>query len=196
MPQKGGQDRGPTDAGRRLFDLSLGELLMVAVLAIVFIGPDDLPKMMRIAGRYYAKIRRASDDLRRAFNAEVAKVEAEERREEMRRRREEMERRRAELQAKAQEKAVDPTQSNAPVPSAGDPVPSPAVGEGAAPAEAVDAPIPRLARHLPAEDSFPAHTEDGRLVSTDSPAEPNLQLLPPDPRLPDDAAPRILPTES
>ncbi|HNC96385.1 MAG TPA: hypothetical protein PLA94_16100 [Myxococcota bacterium] len=171
-----------------MFDLSLGELMMIAVLAIVFIGPDDLPKMMRIAGRYYAKIRRASDDLRRAFNAEVAKVEAEERREEMRRRREEMERRRAELQAKAQEKAVDPTQINADVPVV--PPAAPGASTEADPA------VPRLARHLPAADSIPAHTEDGRLLPEPPPAEPNPQLLPPDPRLPDDAAPRILPTES
>ncbi len=169
---------------------------MIAVLAIVFIGPDDLPKMMRIAGRYYAKIRRASDDLRRAFNAEVAKVEAEERREEMRRRREEMERRRAELQAKAQEKAVDPTQSNAAIPSESDPHPRPAVTEGAPPVEEGEAPIPRLARHLPTGEDLPAHTEDGRLVSAGSSPGTNPLLLPPDPRLPDDAAPRILPGES
>ena len=191
MPQKDGRDRGPTDAGRRLFDLSLGELLMIAVLAIVFIGPDDLPKMMRLAGRYYAKIRRASDDLRRAFNAEVAKVEAEERREEMRRRREEMERRRAELQAKAQEKAVDPTQINADVPP-----PQPVEAAAAATPEATEVPIPRLARHLPTADALPAHTEDGRLLPETAPVEENPQLIPPDPRLPDDAAPRILPTES
>lgn len=190
MPQKDGRDTGPTDAGRRLFDLSLGELLMIAVLAIVFIGPDDLPKMMRLAGRYYAKIRRASDDLRRAFNAEVAKVEAEERRDEMRRRREEMERRRAELQAKAQENAVDPTQINS------NPPPLPP-GEATTPPapDAAEVPVPRGARHLPSAEPMPAHTEDGRLLPDPAPAEENPQLIPPDPRLPDDAAPRILPTE-
>jgi Tat protein translocase TatB subunit len=79
------------------FDVGFQELVVIAVLILLFIPPDDLPKLMRVLGRYYAKIRRASDDLRRAFNAEVAKVEAEERREELARRREEMAKRRAEV---------------------------------------------------------------------------------------------------
>lgn len=172
------RDRRSRFAGRRLFDLSLGELLMIGVLAIVFIGPDDLPKMMRLAGRYYAKIRRASDDLRRAFNAEVAKVEAEERREEMRRRREEMEKRRAELQAKLQEDSRDPTKA----------------------AEVVEAPLEegaRNPRHLPdpamkLPELPPAEAPEPGALS--DPADPRLLL--PDPRLPEDAAPRLMPPEN
>lgn len=139
-------------------------MLFVAVLAIVFIGPEDLPKMMRLAGRYYAKVRRASDELRRAFNTEVAKVEAEERREEMKRRREEMERRRAEANALAQaqlQNQARPTEA----PKAPEAVPETPVPESAAVETVPETPIP------PEDDAL---------------------LLPPDPRLPPDAAPRMM----
>jgi sec-independent protein translocase protein TatB len=71
-----------------LFDIGLQEMLVIAVLVVLFFPPDDLPALFRMAGRGYAKMRRASDDLRRAFNAEVARVENEQRMEDVRRRRE------------------------------------------------------------------------------------------------------------
>lgn len=78
-----------------MFDLGLGEMLVIAVLVIVFVGPDGLPDMMRVLGRFYGQMRRASDDLRRTFNAEVARVDADRRRDELRQRRLERERARA-----------------------------------------------------------------------------------------------------
>ncbi len=71
-----------------MFDIGLQEMLVIAVLVVLFFPPDDLPELFRMAGRAYAKARRASDDLRRAFNAEVARVENEQRMEDVRRRRE------------------------------------------------------------------------------------------------------------
>lgn len=44
---------------------------------------------MSVAGRYYGKVRRMSDDLRRAFNAEVARSEGDRRRAELEARRKE-----------------------------------------------------------------------------------------------------------
>lgn len=76
--------------------MSLGEMLVIGVLVLVFFRPEQLPDLMRHAGRLYGKVRGASDDLRRAFNTEVARVDADRRREELLRRREELARRRAE----------------------------------------------------------------------------------------------------
>ena len=73
-----------------MLNIGFGEMLVIAALALVFIGPDELPKAMRTMGRYYGKIRRMSDDLRRAFTLEIDRADAEERAEEIRRRREEM----------------------------------------------------------------------------------------------------------
>lgn len=84
-------------------NFGLTEMLLVGILVIVFVGPDDLPKLMRTLGRAYGKVRRASDELRRAFTLEVDRVEAESRAEQIRHRRKELlERRRANLE-KAQE---------------------------------------------------------------------------------------------
>ena len=87
-----------------MLNIGMAELMVIGVLVIVFVGPDDLPELMRWLGRGYGKLRRASDDLRRAFQLEVDKVDAEARAEEIERRRAEMqarrEARRAEIEAK------------------------------------------------------------------------------------------------
>lgn len=76
-----------------MLDFSLTEMLVVAAMVLVFVGPDDLPRLLSVLGKQYAKLRRASDELRRALNVEVAKFEAGERRDELRRRKEELEQR-------------------------------------------------------------------------------------------------------
>jgi sec-independent protein translocase protein TatB len=68
--------------------LGWGEIALIAALVLVFVGPADLPKLLRFLGRSYGKLRRASDDLRRTFTLEVDKVDAEARAEEIQRRRE------------------------------------------------------------------------------------------------------------
>lgn len=44
--------------------MSFGELLVVAVLGLVVLGPKELPKVLRTLGRTVAKLRRMSRDLR------------------------------------------------------------------------------------------------------------------------------------
>ena len=79
-------------------NFGLTEMLLIGILVIVFVGPDDLPKMLKTLGRAYGKIRRASYELRRAFTLEVDKVEADSRADEIRKRRQELlERRRANM---------------------------------------------------------------------------------------------------
>ena len=87
-----------------MFDIGLQEMLVIGVLVVLFFPPEDLPAFFRTAGRWYAKVRRASDDLRRAFNAEVARAEADMRLDDLRQRRE------AALAARADaERAPEPT---------------------------------------------------------------------------------------
>ena len=40
-----------------MFGVDTSELLLIAVIALVFIGPKDLPKAMRSVGRWVGKIR-------------------------------------------------------------------------------------------------------------------------------------------
>jgi len=55
------------------------EILIVVVLALVVVGPERLPIVVRYLGRQYGKLLRASQELRRAFVLEAERVDAEER---------------------------------------------------------------------------------------------------------------------
>src|SRR5680860_618071 len=61
-----------------MLDIGWSELLVVAVVAIVVVGPKDLPKRMRTFGFYAGKIRRAAGDFRRQFEDAMAESEADE----------------------------------------------------------------------------------------------------------------------
>jgi sec-independent protein translocase protein TatB len=75
--------------------------MLIGAVILVFVGPDRIPELMSVAGRYYGKVRRMSDDLRRAFNAEVARSESDRRRVELEARRKEVdEKRRAERESR------------------------------------------------------------------------------------------------
>ena len=43
-----------------MFDIGWSELLVIAVVAIVVVGPKDLPRLMRTFGHYAGKLRRAA----------------------------------------------------------------------------------------------------------------------------------------
>lgn len=47
-----------------MFGLSFGELIVLIVVAIVVIGPKDLPKILRKLGQWSGKMRRMALDLR------------------------------------------------------------------------------------------------------------------------------------
>jgi sec-independent protein translocase protein TatB len=47
-----------------VFGFSFSELIVVALVALVVMGPKDLPKMLRRLGQWAGKIRRAAADLR------------------------------------------------------------------------------------------------------------------------------------
>ena len=59
--------------------LGLGEILVICLVVLLVIGPDQLPQFLRSAGQMYGKIRRTSEELRRAFTSELDRSEAEER---------------------------------------------------------------------------------------------------------------------
>lgn len=61
-----------------MLDIGWSELLLVAIVAIVVVGPKELPKLMRTFGVYAGKIRRAAADFRRQFDDAIAESEADE----------------------------------------------------------------------------------------------------------------------
>ncbi len=49
-----------------MFDIGIGlsEILLLAVLVILVVGPEELPKLLRTVGRYIGQVKRVADDFR------------------------------------------------------------------------------------------------------------------------------------
>src|SRR5262245_46338105 len=61
-----------------MFDIGWSELLVIAVVAIVVVGPKELPKLMRSFGFYAGKFRRAAAEFRRQFDDAMREAELDE----------------------------------------------------------------------------------------------------------------------
>lgn len=61
-----------------MFDVGAGELLVILIVAVVVIGPKDLPLAMRTAGRWIGKMRRISAHFRSGIDTMVREAELEE----------------------------------------------------------------------------------------------------------------------
>jgi sec-independent protein translocase protein TatB len=99
-----------------MLNFGFGEILLILALALVVVGPDRLPEMVRFLGRQYGKLMRASNELRQAFVLEAERSEAERRADLLKERREAAraraqaarERVRAAAEAKAIEEGLSP----------------------------------------------------------------------------------------
>ena len=60
-----------------MFDIGWSELLVIAVIAIVVVGPKDLPRMMRNVGRYVGKAKSMARDFQSQFDDAVRDTEFE-----------------------------------------------------------------------------------------------------------------------
>ncbi len=61
-----------------LFDIAPSEMLLTAVLAVVFIGPKDMPRALRTAGKWIGKMRRVSGHFRSGIENIIREAELEE----------------------------------------------------------------------------------------------------------------------
>lgn len=48
-----------------MFGMSSGELLVIAIILLIAVGPDRMPTLMKAGGRALREFRKASQDLRR-----------------------------------------------------------------------------------------------------------------------------------
>ena len=60
-----------------MFDIGASELLLVVIVAIVVIGPKDLPFALRTAGRWIGKVRRVSAHFRSGIETMIREAELE-----------------------------------------------------------------------------------------------------------------------
>ena len=61
-----------------MFDIAPSEFLLFAFVALVVIGPKDLPKAMRVVGRFVGKARGMARHFRSGFDAMIREAELEE----------------------------------------------------------------------------------------------------------------------
>ncbi|MBX3578063.1 MAG: Sec-independent protein translocase protein TatB [Rhizobiaceae bacterium] len=58
-----------------MFDIGWTEMLVIAVVMIVVVGPKDLPKMLRTFGRTTSKLRAMAGDFQKQFNEALKEAE-------------------------------------------------------------------------------------------------------------------------
>jgi sec-independent protein translocase protein TatB len=58
-----------------MFGLSFGELAIIAILALLLLGPDRLPDAAKTLAKGLKELRRATDDLKEQIGTELSVVE-------------------------------------------------------------------------------------------------------------------------
>jgi sec-independent protein translocase protein TatB len=58
-----------------MLDVGWPELLVIAIVLVVVVGPKDLPRMLRTFGRSTAKLRSMANDFRRQFDEALKEAE-------------------------------------------------------------------------------------------------------------------------
>jgi sec-independent protein translocase protein TatB len=66
-----------------LFDFGWSEILLIGVVALVFIGPKDLPKALRVAGYWVRKARTLSREFQSSIDQMIREAELDEMREDL-----------------------------------------------------------------------------------------------------------------
>jgi len=66
-----------------LFDLGWSEILLIGTVALVFIGPKDLPKALRVAGFWVRKARTLSREFQSSIDQMIREAELDEMRQDL-----------------------------------------------------------------------------------------------------------------
>ncbi len=66
-----------------MFDFSWSEILLIALVALVVIGPKDLPRVLRAAGKWAAKARAVASEFRSSIDQMIRESELEQVRKEV-----------------------------------------------------------------------------------------------------------------
>ena len=61
-----------------MFDMSWGEVMVIGAVALIVIGPKDLPKALRTLGNMTAKVRRMASEFQSQFNEAMREAELDE----------------------------------------------------------------------------------------------------------------------
>lgn len=152
-----------------MLNFGIFEIVIICALALIFVGPERLPTMVRFLGRQYGKLMRASDELRRAFVLEAEREDAErraaalrKRREEARARAEEARKRAIEARERGEEPPVEPVERELRLPGV-------AEDEGQSPTTLAEAALAQSRSKLTEQDAL---TEAARSAGSPPAEEP------------------------
>jgi sec-independent protein translocase protein TatB len=53
------------------FGLSMGELMVIALVALIVVGPKDLPRMLRTVGRFVTRVRGMAGEFQRHLDSAI-----------------------------------------------------------------------------------------------------------------------------
>ncbi|GMN03241.1 Sec-independent protein translocase protein TatB [Erythrobacter sp. MTPC3] len=113
-----------------MFDIGAAELLVIVIVAILVIGPKEMPRAMRTAGRWIGQVRKVSAHFRTGIDAMVREAELED----------------MEKKWKAQNEAIMKRTADASESDAGEPVMTgpPPVAAESGPDTMTDDPVPGM----------------------------------------------------
>lgn len=66
-----------------MFGIGIGELLLIAIVALVLVGPKKLPDLMRQGGKFFVQIRRTANEVKSTFDDVIREAENELRQQEL-----------------------------------------------------------------------------------------------------------------
>jgi sec-independent protein translocase protein TatB len=58
-----------------MFDIGFSEILIIAVVAILVVGPKEFPALVRTIGRWMGRARAVASEVRNEFHQELARTE-------------------------------------------------------------------------------------------------------------------------
>jgi sec-independent protein translocase protein TatB len=58
-----------------MFDFSWSEILLIGIVALIFIGPKELPGVLRTLGQWMSKVRRMAGDFQNQFHDAMREAE-------------------------------------------------------------------------------------------------------------------------
>lgn len=60
-----------------MFDIGWSEILVIATVAVIVVGPKELPRMLRAFGKTMGQVRRTANDFKRQFDEALREAERE-----------------------------------------------------------------------------------------------------------------------